>query len=59
MNHIDDLSQSNCELRNAVCLLLLRIGSLEEALSHKPVALRSTASSILSDDEITMLNQLF
>lgn len=59
MSHIEELSQSNCELRNAVCLLLLRIGSLEEALHHKPAGLTSATSPVLSDDEMAMLNQLF
>lgn len=58
MSHIEELSQSNGELRNAVCLLLLRIGSLEEALNQKPAS-TSTTSTILSDDEMAMLNQLF
>ena len=58
MSHIEELSQSNGELRNAVCLLLLRIGTLEEALNQKSTP-TPTTSSILSDDEMAMLNQLF
>ncbi|WP_299004503.1 hypothetical protein [uncultured Shewanella sp.] len=58
MSHIEELSQSNSELRNAVCLLLLRIGSLEEALNQK-TAPAPTSSTILSEDEMAMLNQLF
>ncbi|WP_298770363.1 hypothetical protein [uncultured Shewanella sp.] len=58
MSHIEELSQSNGELRNAVCLLLLRIGTLEEALNQKPAS-TSTTAAILSDDEMAMLNQLF
>ncbi|WP_299492918.1 hypothetical protein [uncultured Shewanella sp.] len=58
MSHIEELSQSNGELRNAVCLLLLRIGTLEEALNQQSTP-TPTTSSILSDDEMAMLNQLF